>query len=123
VGLRFPRYLPAFLFIFSASSLYGAPVLRLVSSTVGPVPVALNASAGTRTVEAFNAGDGALSLTFSSSVTWISVAAGPSRGCTTTLEAGTCIPLQLTLNTASLPAGLRLINGIEVLSGLIGRAD
>jgi uncharacterized protein (TIGR03437 family) len=65
-------------------------------------------------VEAFNAGDGALSLTFSSSVTWISVAAGPSRGCTTTLEAGTCIPLQLTLNTASLPAGLR--SGIVTVS-------
>ena len=114
MGLRFPRYLLVFSSFFSAGSLFGAPVLRLVSSTVGPVAVPLNASAGTRTIEAYNAGDGALSLTLSSSVTWISATAGAARNCATTTEARTCIPLQLSLNTAALPAGLR--SGIVTVS-------
>jgi uncharacterized protein (TIGR03437 family) len=114
VGLRFSRSFLVFCWLISGSCLYGAPVLRLVSSTVGPVAVALNASAGTRTVEAYNAGDGSLSLSLTSSVSWISATTGAARNCTTTLQAGTCIPLQLSLNTASLPAGLR--SGVVTVS-------
>ncbi len=58
-------------------------------------------------MEAYNAGDGSLALSFSSSVPWISASAGAARNCTTTTEARTCIPVQLSLNTAGLPAGLQ----------------
>ena len=78
------------------------PMLRLVSSTVGPVAVAAGANGGTQTVEAYNAGDGSLSLSVSSSVAWIAPAVGAARGCSTTSLASSCIPLQFALNTAAL---------------------
>jgi uncharacterized protein (TIGR03437 family) len=107
VGLRFPRSLSA---TFSLAVLIGAnaaggnaaPQLRLVSSTVGPVSVAAGA-ATTATIEAFNAGDGALSLVLKSSKPWIAPSVGPQRACSS--QPGLCIPLQFTLSSAGLAAG------------------
>ncbi len=107
MGVRFSRYLLTCIPLIIGNCLHAAPVLRLVSSTVGPIAVATNSSAGTRTIEAYNAGDGALAPALSSSVTWISPTVSAARNCTTTTQAKTCIPLQLALNTASLPAGLQ----------------
>lgn len=82
-------------------------MLRLVTSVVGPVPVAAGGSAPPQTVESYNAGDGSLSLTVTvpSSVTWLVPSVGSVRACTSTTAAATCIPLQFALNTSALAAG------------------
>lgn len=80
-------------------------MLRLVSATVGPVTVATGGFAASQTVEAYNAGDGSLSLSMKSSVSWIAPTVGASRNCTTTTAATSCLPLQFALNTGSLAAG------------------
>ena len=81
-----------------------APVLRLASATVGPVSVAAGQNGPAQTIEAFNAGDGALSLSLTSSAEWAAVATGTGRPCTT--RAGSCIPVNINLQTASLAAGI-----------------
>src|SRR5215472_10890842 len=82
-------------------------MLRLVSSTVGPIPVTVGGSAASQTVEAYNAGDGSLSLTtsVSSSAPWLTASVGSSRPCASTTDAANCIPLQFSLSTAGLSAG------------------
>ncbi|MBZ5620434.1 MAG: hypothetical protein LAQ69_17170 [Acidobacteriia bacterium] len=81
-------------------------MLRLVSSTVGPIPVPTGASAPAQTVEAYNAGDGSLALSVSvSSATWLTASVGSPRACASTTAAATCLPLQLALNTTGLAAG------------------
>lgn len=86
-----------------AATLAAAPKLRLVSSTVGPLSIAQGANGATQTVEAYNAGTGALTLSAASSVAWIVPSVGASRACTG--RTGTCIPVQLILQTASLAKG------------------
>jgi uncharacterized protein (TIGR03437 family) len=82
-------------------------VLRLGTATIGPIPVASAGVSTTQKVEAYNAGDGALSLTFESD-TWISATLGASRGCRTLIIAvgQTCSTIDVTVNTAGLPEGL-----------------
>ncbi len=82
-------------------------MLRLASSTVGPIPVTVGGSAASQTVEAYNAGDGSLSLTttVSSSAPWLTASVGSSRPCLSTTDAASCIPLQFSLSTAGLSAG------------------
>jgi uncharacterized protein (TIGR03437 family) len=84
-----------------------APMLRLVTSVVGPIPVPTGGSAPAQTVESYNAGDGSLSLSVAvpSSVTWLTATVGSPRNCTTTTAAGTCIPLQFALNSSGLAVG------------------
>jgi uncharacterized protein (TIGR03437 family) len=105
VGLIFGRSSAAFAAFFLYTTLLNAaPMLRLASSTVGPVSIAAGSNGNAQTVEAYNAGDGSLSLSLSSSVTWIGATVGTQRACST--RAGQCIPLQFALNTSSLPAGM-----------------
>lgn len=98
---RFPVLLA-----FAAISLHAAPMLRLVSSTVGPVQLAAAGATNTQTLEAYNAGDGALNLSFSSSVPWITTTLGASRNCVNTAAAKTCLPIQFAINTTGLPQGV-----------------
>jgi uncharacterized protein (TIGR03437 family) len=91
-------------FLFAAG-LSAAPRLRLVSSTVGPLSIAQGFNGGAQTVEAYNAADGSLNLSLSSSVSWITGSVGAQRACSTTAAATTCTPLQFALNTSALPAG------------------
>jgi uncharacterized protein (TIGR03437 family) len=100
VGLR-----RAGLLLFFLSSLQAAPMLRLVSSTIGPVSFAVTGPSNIQTMEAYNAGDGALSLSFNSSVTWVTAALGAPRNCTTTFATKTCLTIQFTINSAGLPQG------------------
>jgi uncharacterized protein (TIGR03437 family) len=89
-----------------ATLLQAAPMLRLVNTAVVPVPLPAGTNGGTQIVEAYNAGDGVLSLSNpSSSVSWIATSVGPPRACTTTTASATCTPLQLVLNTSALAAG------------------
>ena len=90
------------------AGLSAAPRLRLVSSTVGPVPIALGSNGATQSVEAYNLGDGSLNLALSSSVPWIvpssgSPFSGTERACTS--RPGLCTPLYFVLTTSGLAAG------------------
>ncbi|MCX6591059.1 MAG: hypothetical protein NTZ56_06005 [Acidobacteria bacterium] len=89
--------------LFSAA-LWAAPKLRLATTTVGPVSIAAGASSS-QVIEVWNAGDGALNLTFSSTETWATATAGASRACTT--RTGTCIPVTVAFNATGLTAGIR----------------
>jgi uncharacterized protein (TIGR03437 family) len=96
----------------SAAGLSAAPRLRLVSSTVGPVSIAPGSNGSAQTVEAYNAADGSLSLSLTSSVAWIAGSVGAQRACAS--RSGTCTPLQFALNTSALPAGT--VTGIVTVS-------
>ncbi len=80
-------------------------MLRLVSSTVGPVQLATAGATNTQTLEAYNAGDGALNLSFSSPA-WITTTLGASRNCINTAAAKTCLPIQFAINSTGLPQGV-----------------
>jgi uncharacterized protein (TIGR03437 family) len=100
------RFLRAALVPLSfATLLNAAPMLRLATSAVVPVPLPVGANGGTQIVEAYNAGDGSLSLTIGTSVPWIVTTIGSPRPCTTTTASTSCIPLQMALNTSTLSAG------------------
>jgi len=88
-----------------ATLLHAAPMLRLATAAVVPVPLPVGANGGTQVVEAYNAGDGSLSLSIGASVSWIVTTIGSPRGCATTTASATCIPLQIALNTSALAAG------------------
>lgn len=96
-------------------------MLRLVSSTVGPASIAVGANGPTQTVEAYNAGDGSLSLTVTSSVTWTSATVGAPRPCASTTLATTCIPITVALSTSSLAAGTQ--TGILTVTGAANTVD
>ena len=103
MGVRLSRPLAsAPLALVFATALHAAPMLRLVSSTVGPVSVAAGGTT-TQTVEAYNGGDAALSPVLTSSVTWITASVGAQRACSS--RQGLCLPLNFVLNASGLPAG------------------
>lgn len=106
MGLRSSAFSLAF--VVFISTLQAAPVLRLGSATIGPLAVASAGVSNTQTLEAYNAGDGSLSLSASSSVPWVTATAGQSRNCRTIIEAvgKTCSTFQVTVNTSTLPQGL-----------------
>jgi uncharacterized protein (TIGR03437 family) len=97
-------------------ALHAAPMLRLVSATVGPVSIVPGSNGINQTVEAYNAGDGTLSLSLSSSVTWIAPSVGAVRTCTTTTAAASCTPLIFALNTSSLAASATPYTGIVTVT-------
>jgi uncharacterized protein (TIGR03437 family) len=102
--------------LLCAASLRAAPKLRLASSTVGPLSIAQGASGGalqTQTLEAYNAADGSLNLSLSSSVSWIVASKLAQRACLS-VRAALCTPLQFALNTSALPAGT--VTGIVTVS-------
>jgi uncharacterized protein (TIGR03437 family) len=108
--------------IFSVMALGGfgtlgaTPMLRLVSATVGPLSIAPGSNGINQTVEAYNAGDGTLSLSVSSSATWLTPSVGAARACTTTTAATSCVPLIFGLNTASLAASSTAYTGIVTIT-------
>ncbi len=104
MGLISNRLLVSFFFISGMAAIDAAPKLRLSNSVVGPVLIP-GATAPVQTIEVYNAGDGALSLSVSSSVPWITTALGAAGRCQSTLAATSCIPLNMTLNPSSLAAG------------------
>lgn len=86
-----------------AAGLMAAPKLRLTNTAIGPVTIAAGSNGPTQVLEVFNAGDGALNLTLSSSSPWVKLTVGASAPCTS--QDGTCIPLQIALLTAGLAKG------------------
>lgn len=90
----------------ASALLPAAPRLRLSETTIGPVSVAQGANGPTRSVDFFNAGDGSLNVTVSSSATWAAVSLGAGRQCSVFAGTGLCTPVNVALNTSSLAAGM-----------------
>jgi uncharacterized protein (TIGR03437 family) len=57
--------------LLSAAALYATPQLRLSTSTIGPLNIAVGQNGVAQTVQTTNIGDGTLSLSASSNVPWI----------------------------------------------------
>ncbi|HLJ18376.1 MAG TPA: hypothetical protein VKV15_28050 [Bryobacteraceae bacterium] len=94
------------IFAFFAPGLYAVPILRLTNTIVGPVSVAVGANAPTQTLEAYDAGDGALNLNLSVSAPaagWLRPSVGVARHCAT--RTGQCWPLSFAFETSKLPRG------------------
>jgi uncharacterized protein (TIGR03437 family) len=112
VGLTKLAAALAFAGFLGAAGLGAVPRLRLVSSTVGPVSIAQGSNGSAPAVEAYNAADGSLNLSLTSSVSWIAGSVGAQRACAS--RSGICTPLQFALNTSALPAGT--VTGIVTVS-------
>ncbi len=95
----------ALLSLFWADSAYAQAKLRLTNTAVGPISVATGAIGPVQTIEAFNAGTGALALSFVSNAPWLTAAAGPTRPCQVAVLQNSCIPINFTLSTAALARG------------------
>ena len=82
-------------------------MLRLSNSVVGPVTVAVGATAPVQALEASNIGDGALSLTLTvePSAAWLTATVGFPGACLNHALQVPCIPLRFQLDTASLGQG------------------
>ncbi|MCW5977229.1 MAG: hypothetical protein KIT09_04090 [Bryobacteraceae bacterium] len=87
-----------------AGTAFAAPKLRLSTAAVGPVSVAVGANGPRQVVEAYNAGDGSLTLRVAAADSWLVPAVGGAAPCTT--RAGSCFPINIELQTASLSLGL-----------------
>jgi uncharacterized protein (TIGR03437 family) len=85
------RHLTAVL--LSAVALYATPQLRLSTSSVGPLEIAVGSNGAAQTVMTTNIGDGALSLTATANVSWITASIVGSN-------------IQIASNTSSLPQGI-----------------
>jgi uncharacterized protein (TIGR03437 family) len=107
VGLKSAISSIGFLFLFH-SILPAAPMLRLSSATIGPILLPSAGATNTQILDAFNAGDGALNLSFSTNAPWLSARLGEPRPCRTILSSvgQNCSTIQVTIATAGLPAGL-----------------
>lgn len=91
-------------FFFCVSGfLTAAPQLRLSQQAVGPISIAAGSAGPAQVVDAYNVGDGNLNLRVASSVPWISATVGAQRNCL--FREGTCTPIQISLQTASLTRG------------------
>lgn len=92
----------------SAVAVWGAPKLRLVTTTAGPVSVARGQAGATQTVEAYNDGDGTLNLSAASAASWLAASVGNQQACT--LRGGLCRPVRIELRTQALAAGRHSAN-------------
>lgn len=89
-------------FVLPAAA-WAAPKLRLTATTVGPLSIASNSNGTLQTVEAYNAGDGALALTATANVTWLTASTGSLSACAS--RPGQCIPVRIEPKTSSLAKG------------------
>jgi uncharacterized protein (TIGR03437 family) len=92
------RCLPLLLF---AASLSAAPQLRLEQTSV-TVPVVQGSNGPSQYIDAFNIGNGTLTLAATSNVTWLTATIGTNQVCGLT---GGCYPITIALNTSSLATG------------------
>ncbi len=111
MDLKYKLTLSATIIGLACSPLFGAAKLRLDTTTVGPISVATGSNGPTQTINASNAGDAAFNLTASSSVNWLTPTVAGQRPCGVL---GTCTPVNIALNTASLAKGT--YTGIVTLS-------
>src|SRR5580704_13027221 len=79
--------------VLSAAALFATPQLRLSTSTVGPLNIAVGQNGTTQTVSTSNIGDGTLALSASANVPWIAASIAGSN-------------VQIALNTSTLVQGI-----------------
>src|SRR5579883_285942 len=93
-GGPFPLQRTLFAVLAAAAGLCAnaTPMLRLTNTAVGPVSVAVGGTATPPLIEAYNAGDGSLSLSVQSSANWLTATIGAQKACQTTTLAANCIP-------------------------------
>ena len=104
MGLKLTRFLYwGILFVGFGAILSAAPKLRLTTSAVGPISIVEGQNGPLQVVEAYNAGDGNLTIAAASSQPWVVPTVGGARPCTS--RAGTCLPINLVLQTATLDRG------------------
>jgi len=79
--------------ILTAASLYATPQLRLSTSTVGPLNIAVGQNGTTQTISTTNIGDGTLALSATANVTWLAASIVGAN-------------VQIALNTSTLAQGI-----------------
>jgi uncharacterized protein (TIGR03437 family) len=105
MGVAVFRFLLFSLFTFISTTLWAAPQLRLNTATVGPLSIPEKTSGPAQLVEAYNIGDGLLSLSATVSVPWLAPGVGRQlRPCQS--RAGSCVPVEIRLQTSSLAKGI-----------------
>lgn len=105
MGVTAPRFLLLSLFASISTNLWAAAQLRLSTAAVGPVSVAEKADAPAELIEAYNTGDGSLSLKATAAVPWLVPGVGrQARPCQ--FRDGSCIPIEIRLLTSSLAKGI-----------------
>ncbi len=88
--------------VLACCPLFGAAKLRLDTTAIGPISVGVGANGNTQTVNASNAGDGALNLSVTSSASWLTANTLSLRPCGLL---GMCIPINVAINTSALAKG------------------
>ncbi len=96
--------LALFLTAVSSTTALAAPKLRLSTTTLGPISIAQGQNGKTQSLGAYNAGDGSLNITFSSSVPWLTAQIGSNISCSNNL-ALTCTGINVGLATSALAKG------------------
>ena len=89
---------------FSFALVHAQPRLRLSSTTIGPVTVAVGGNPGAQSVEASNAGTGILNLQATSSVAWIRPTVSAPHICSV-FGGSNCISIDMAFNANALTAG------------------
>lgn len=116
MGFRFSFAVSSYLLIL-ATFCYASPALRLTNSTVGPVSIAVGGSASAPLIEAYNGGNGSLTLGAAQvSVPWVTVTVGAAAPCQTTTLASTCFPIQIKLNVTGLAASSTPYSGTVTIT-------
>ncbi len=95
----------ALLPLYWAQPVYGQARLRLSDTAIGPISIAIGANGANQSIEAYNAGNGALALTLTSNATWLSASVASVRPCQIVVQQTNCTPITLTLATATLAKG------------------
>ena len=86
-----------------ASVASAAPRLGLSNTTVGTINTLPGQAGPTQTVQAYNLGDGSLTLTATASASWLSATVGAKTACAQ--AGGGCYAVSIALNTAALATG------------------
>jgi uncharacterized protein (TIGR03437 family) len=94
----------AVLCVLCAAVALATPKLRLQTTTVGPIFVNAGQNGTQQSVEAYNAGDGTLSLTVTSNVSWLTASIGTPYTCDVVV--GFCLPVNVAFATSALAQGL-----------------
>ncbi len=89
--------------VLVGGSAYAQPRLRLSTTAIGPVSVAVGANIFAPVVEAANVGSGSLNLTASTTAPWLGPSVGAPRPCSS--GGGVCVPISIVLQTAQLARG------------------
>ena len=86
------------------SLLCATPRLGLSTTTVGIINIPTGSNGPSQTVQAYNLGDGTLTLTTTSSAGWLSATVGAQTACSQ--ASGGCYPISIALNTSALAGGM-----------------